>query len=348
MSITSVRDPDESPCHEIVSRIYLGSCEAFTKEILTEKKITHVLSLGDFTNTLDMDIEYKNIQVMDIDEQNLIQYFDETNEFIQSTYKAGGRILIHCQAGVSRSATVLAACLMKSKKIKRDEALEIIRRKRPAVAPNAGFMEQLTLYHDLEFDVDARHVEYRRFLVATMAEEQKNYGYIEHVSLAADPEYTPLTSASEQKKFKALRCRKCRRMLVGSENVIDHEPGQGQVAFSYHKRNADINITTTTTGSTENSEVNQSLNKVNASLNPLLASLALQNNACSSYFIEPMQWMEGLIDEVQGRIDCPKCQSKLGSYNWAGDQCSCGRWITPTFMLHSNKVDQVGNLKLSR
>ncbi|KAF1796716.1 dual specificity phosphatase [Mucor lusitanicus] len=343
MSITSVRDVDE-PCYqEIVSRIYLGSCEAFKKDIITEKKITHVLSLGDFDNDLDVKIEYKNINVMDVDEQNIIQYFDETNEFIQETYKAGGRILIHCQAGVSRSAAVLAACLMKSKKINRDDALEIIKRKRPSVAPNAGFMEQLSLYFDLGFDVDARHVEYRRFLVASMAEEQKNYGYIEHVALAADPEYTPLTSASDSKKFKALRCRKCRRMLVGSEHVVDHEPGQGQVSFSYHKRNSDINITTNA-AFTGDSEVNASLNKVNASLNPLLASLAIQNNTCSSYFIEPMQWQEGLIDELQGRIDCPKCQCKLGAYNWSGDQCSCGRWITPTFMLHRNKVDEVRNV----
>jgi dual specificity phosphatase 12 len=111
---------------------------------------------------------------MDVDEQNIIQYFDETNEFIQETYKAGGKILIHCQAGVSRSVTVLAACLMKSKKIKRDEALEIIKRKRSSIAPNDGFMEQLNLYYDLDFQVDSSHVEYRRFLVATMAEEQKS------------------------------------------------------------------------------------------------------------------------------------------------------------------------------
>lgn len=62
MSITSVRDVDE-PCYqEIVSRIYLGSCEAFKKDIITEKKITHVLSLGDFDNDLDVKIEYKVIE----------------------------------------------------------------------------------------------------------------------------------------------------------------------------------------------------------------------------------------------------------------------------------------------
>jgi hypothetical protein len=59
MAITSVRDVDE-PCYqEIIPRIYLGSCDAFTKEIITEKKITHVLSLGDFANDLNLDVEYK-------------------------------------------------------------------------------------------------------------------------------------------------------------------------------------------------------------------------------------------------------------------------------------------------
>lgn len=58
-TITSVRDPNEACYQEIVSRIYLGSCEAFTKEIITEKRVTHVLSLGDFSNDLDLAVEYK-------------------------------------------------------------------------------------------------------------------------------------------------------------------------------------------------------------------------------------------------------------------------------------------------
>lgn len=59
MVITSVRDTDEPCMQEIIPRIYLGSCEAFTKENITDKKITHVLSLGDFSNDLNLDIEYK-------------------------------------------------------------------------------------------------------------------------------------------------------------------------------------------------------------------------------------------------------------------------------------------------
>jgi hypothetical protein len=57
-TIVSVRDPSDH-FQEIVSRIYLGSCDAFTKETITQKKITHVLSLGDFSNELDLPVQYK-------------------------------------------------------------------------------------------------------------------------------------------------------------------------------------------------------------------------------------------------------------------------------------------------
>jgi hypothetical protein len=59
MAITSIRDTDEPCFQEIVSRIYLGSCEAYTKDTIIEKKITHILSLGDFSNDLNLQVEYK-------------------------------------------------------------------------------------------------------------------------------------------------------------------------------------------------------------------------------------------------------------------------------------------------
>eukprot|EP01048_Picozoa_sp_COSAG05_P018522 COSAG05_NODE_2724_length_2726_cov_1.567568_2_plen_80_part_00 len=30
---------------------------------------------------------------------------------------------------------------------------------------------------------------------------------------------------------------------------------------------------------------------------------------------------------------------KLGGYNWAGMQCSCGAWITPALQIHGARVD---------
>ncbi|XP_057351067.1 dual specificity protein phosphatase 12 isoform X2 [Manis pentadactyla] len=63
---------------------------------------------------------------------------------------------------------------------------------------------------------------------------------------------------------------------------------------------------------------------------------------CTSYFIEPVQWMEStLLGVMDGQLLCPKCNAKLGSFNWYGEQCSCGRWITPAFQIHKNRVDEM-------
>jgi dual specificity phosphatase 12 len=134
------------------------------------------------------------------------------------------------------------------------------------------------------------------------------------------------------------------RVLVDKDNIIEHEPGKGQQAFSYHKRDSSLHISET--ASSDQGEVNTAA-QVNTSLNPLLASLATSKNNCSSYFIEPMEWINGLDQwNIEGRLDCPRCHTKLGSYCWSGAQCSCGRWVTPAFTLHRKQVDEIKAVKL--
>ncbi|CAG8541219.1 17003_t:CDS:2 [Acaulospora morrowiae] len=72
------------------------------------------------------------------------------------------------------------------------------------------------------------------------------------------------------------------------------------------------------------------------------------NTKCS-YFIEPMDWIFDDDDQeknagesnLEGKIKCPKCKFKLGNYSWAGMQCSCGTWVTPSFAIHKEKIDEV-------
>jgi dual specificity phosphatase 12 len=49
-------------------------------------------------------------------------------------------------AGISRSATVVAAYLIKYHMHTVQSAIELIRKARPAAKPNAGFMSQLLQY----------------------------------------------------------------------------------------------------------------------------------------------------------------------------------------------------------
>lgn len=59
---------------------------------------------------------------------------------------AGGHVVyVHCHAGVSRSATVAALLLMHLRPgTSAAEALQTLQRRRPGVAPNAGFRQFLT------------------------------------------------------------------------------------------------------------------------------------------------------------------------------------------------------------
>ena len=58
---------------------------------------------------------------------------------------------------------------------------------------------------------------------------------------------------------------------------------------------------------------------------------------CTSVFIDVMDWMTTTSN--QDKLSCPFCLSKLGSYNWSGDTCSCGCWVTPSFRLSISKLD---------
>jgi dual specificity phosphatase 12 len=72
----------------------------------------------------------------------------------------------------------------------------------------------------------------------------------------------------------------------------------------------------------------------------------LSSTNCSSYFTEPLSWMSSQLEDGQlgGRLVCPnkKCGAKIGSFDWAGLQCSCGAWVTPGFSISASKVDEIG------
>ena len=143
---------------EIIENLYLGNFSASENihqlKDLGIKKVLSVIDFNDFPNYKDEKIIHKSVEVSDFYYQNIIQYFGECLNFIKGEEK----ILVHCMAGASRSATIVIAYLMWIQKMKFDDALNFVSSKRPIVAPNDGFREQLKIFEKLlednNYDID--------------------------------------------------------------------------------------------------------------------------------------------------------------------------------------------------
>lgn len=56
---------------------------------------------------------------------------------------------MHCYVGVSRSATIVLAYLMRLKELTYERALQFLKTKRPDVMPNVGFIQKLLELEEL-------------------------------------------------------------------------------------------------------------------------------------------------------------------------------------------------------
>ncbi|XP_010849595.1 PREDICTED: dual specificity protein phosphatase 1 [Bison bison bison] len=155
---TSVPDSAESGCSscstplydqggpvEILPFLYLGSAyHASRKDMLDALGITALINVSaNCPNHFEGHYQYKSIPVEDNHKADISSWFNEAIDFIDSIKNAGGRVFVHCQAGISRSATICLAYLMRTNRVKLDEAFEFVKQRRSIISPNFSFMGQL-------------------------------------------------------------------------------------------------------------------------------------------------------------------------------------------------------------
>ena len=140
---------DSEPA-EILDYMYLGSEEHSANEkVLKSNGITLILNVATgCKNHFENKFVYKNLAILDNCESEISDNFEEAFAFIEAAKKNGEKVLVHCQAGISRSATICAAYLMKTQSLNVSQALEKVRQKRKVVAPNFSFMVQLERYYE--------------------------------------------------------------------------------------------------------------------------------------------------------------------------------------------------------
>ncbi|KAJ1140494.1 hypothetical protein NDU88_006845 [Pleurodeles waltl] len=139
---------DQGSPVEILPFLYLGSAHHASKcEFLANLRITALLNVSRKSSDCAKDqFHYKWIPVEDNHMADISSHFEEAIDFIDTVRRAGGKVLVHCEAGISRSPTICMAYLMKTKAIRLEEAFDYIKQRRSMISPNFGFMGQLLHY----------------------------------------------------------------------------------------------------------------------------------------------------------------------------------------------------------
>lgn len=138
---------------KILEHIYLGSAQnSFNRNQLVQLNIKFVLNTAkECVNHYPNDFHYLHCSLLDSDVEDISSYFDTTFAFLENARKVDNVVLVHCFMGMSRSAAIVVAYVMKYKKWNLKTAYKFVREKRPIIDINIGFMYQLIDYEKALF-----------------------------------------------------------------------------------------------------------------------------------------------------------------------------------------------------
>ena len=94
-------------------------------------------------------IDILHIPIADSHEANIGKYFPLVYNYVENSLNNQRPVLIHCAAGISRSATLTLSYLMRKYHLSPEQAINLVREVRPCINPNPGFLKQLKEYKRL-------------------------------------------------------------------------------------------------------------------------------------------------------------------------------------------------------
>ena len=124
-------------------RLLLGA-EQCAKDLplLRREGVTHIVNCAGLAcaNHHPAAFEYLKLNLQDTAREDISAAFYDALDFIDASLARGGSVFVHCQHGVSRSATIVIAYVMwRRRPFSYDDALDAVRAIRPTVNPNIGF-----------------------------------------------------------------------------------------------------------------------------------------------------------------------------------------------------------------
>ncbi|KAM3858901.1 dual specificity protein phosphatase 16 [Diretmus argenteus] len=141
----------------ILPHLYLGcQRDVLNKDLMQQNDIAYVLNASNTCPKPDFipDSHFLRVPVNDSFCEKILPWLDKSVEFIEKAKASNARVLVHCLAGISRSATIAIAYIMKRMDMSLDEAYRFVKEKRPTISPNFNFLGQLL---DFEKKIKSPH-----------------------------------------------------------------------------------------------------------------------------------------------------------------------------------------------
>eukprot|EP00439_Symbiodinium_sp_Y106_P083654 s505_g23.t3 len=294
--------------------LFISDAEAAAQYAeLRSKGITHVAVVARSCKAqFPGAFRYLTLDLLDDGTDNLLPHLNRCFAFLDEAFQAHGRVLVHCFAGASRSASIVTAYLMRTWHLPFSLALQIFKATYPNASPAENFCEQLKVFEAAGFSLgeDGQVPEADLSIRGALPEEFWRTALIglytrdgmSHACAVENVTECPFTKTLSPELALALQ-----RELVRSLGVrlpVAASPSSVCCCTKCQK--------------------------------PLFSSAHVLHECASGHYVEPMQWMSTSASE--GKLSC-ECGAKLGSFSWTGQSCGCGEWRAPVFCIQNKKVE---------
>lgn len=139
---------DSFEANQIIDNLWLGATSSScNRDKLHEYKIEFIITafLGS-TAAFPYDFNYERAKLRDVVDEDILKDIEHLIPIIHENLLNGKGVLCNCQKGRSRSASIVAAYLIRYKGMTTDEAIKFIKTKRAQINPNKGYIKQLRIF----------------------------------------------------------------------------------------------------------------------------------------------------------------------------------------------------------
>jgi len=205
---------------EVIPNLYICGVSALKPSAVIALNFDLVVNCTKEVPNMNLppDVERLKLWLDDTEETDLLSQLDTAVDYVRMILEVDGRVLVHCVAGVSRSAAVCLAYLVKYESMTLRQAYEHMAARRARVRPNLGFWRQL-----IAFEMELRN---ETSVVIKRCQDGQELPDVydrvtddDIITISPDPpKKEESSSENTAKSTKAKEDRKRQRQLSDSDN----------------------------------------------------------------------------------------------------------------------------------